>query len=138
MKDTIVIDLDGTLCNTTHRDHLVQQSWDDFHAQLHNDSVYEETRYFIEGMHPFRVIALTGRMEKYRKATTDWLIKNEIMIDELWMRGDNDYRKAFEIKRERLLPIKERVLVVLDDNDRVVEALRNEGFRVWQVQNGGY
>ncbi len=142
MKDIVIIDLDGTLCNTSHRDHLIgkSNSWDEFHAELHNDTPYEETVAFIDAMNNLgkTVIALTGRMEKFRQATTNWLVKHNIMIDELWMRGDSDYRRAFEIKRERLASIKDRVLVVLDDNDKVVEALRNEGFRVWQVQNGGY
>lgn len=143
MKNIVIIDLDGTLCDTTHRDHLISGAgtdWDAFHSELHNDKPYEETVKFIEAMNNLgmTIIALTGRMEKFRKQTVDWLIKHEILIDDLWMRGNDDYRKAFEIKRERIINIKDSILVVLDDNDKVVEALRNEGLRVWQVQNGGY
>lgn len=141
MKNTIVIDLDGTLCNTTHRDHLIQESWDAFHAELHNDTVYEETSTLIRlfSFAGYEIILLTGRMEKFRKATEEWLVDHGIYdyVDHLVMRGNDDYRRAFEIKCEFLETIKDNVLIMLDDNDKVVEHARNLGIRVWQVDNGG-
>jgi hypothetical protein len=34
--------------------------------------------------------------------------------------------------------VQEKVLVVLEDRDRVVEAFREMGLPCWQVQAGGY
>lgn len=141
-KDIVVVDLDGTLCDTRHRDHLIKESWDAFHAQLHLDQKFDDVALFIDAasMQGKRIVLLTGRMEKYRVPTMKWLREQELAnsIDELWMRGNNDFRKAYEIKVEALTKIQNRVLVVLDDNDNVVEHVRNMGIRVWQVQNGGY
>lgn len=142
MKSKVIIDMDGTLCDTRHRDHLIAESWDAFHAELKGDSVYEETKKFIQlfSVSGHEIILLTGRMEKFRKASEEWLRKHEVYpyVDKLVMRGDNDYRKAFEIKCEFLKECLDQVLVMLDDNDNVVEHARNLGIRVWQVAKGGY
>ena len=137
----IIIDMDGTLCDTRHRDHLIKESWDAFHAELHNDKVYDDVVVFINAMSSGvnEIILLTGRMEKFRGATENWLIKSALyhQLDELVMRGDNDYRKSFEMKCEYIAPIKDEILMMLDDNDNVVEHARNLGVRVWQVGKDG-
>src|SRR6478735_3260808 len=67
----IVIDLDGTLCDCSHRVHLAQaKQWDDFHAGIMDDKPYPEVVEFVKIISPhYNTILCTGRPETYRKDT---------------------------------------------------------------------
>ena len=145
----IVIDLDGTLCDCSHRVHLAQaKQWDDFHAGIMDDKPYPEVVEFVKIISPhYNTILCTGRPETYRKDTWSWVYKYDLEdhLDHLIMRPEKDYSPDHELKlklvydffgsREDALS---NILLVLDDREKVVEAWRNAGFTCWQVQVGRY
>lgn len=158
----IVVDLDGTLCNSAHRDHLaVAGQWDEFHGLLSDDEPHTDVKDLVAalglGLWPhmdLEIIALTGRNEKYRMMTEAWLLKHSVAVDYLLMRPDFDWRPDVKLKPELLHefisnntegPVdsihelaKSQVWFILEDRDKVVEEWRNLGFRCWQTQPGGY
>lgn len=150
MKNWIVMDLDGTLCDCSHRVHLAQaKEWDEFNAGIAGDVPHAEAVAFLRAVNfdDYHVLLCTGRDEKHRLATMRWLfVQNIIMLfDELIMRpsGNRETDDALKVRmvddffegREKAL---ESVLLVLDDRDRVVLAFRDAGFRCWQVSAGDY
>jgi FMN phosphatase YigB (HAD superfamily) len=147
-RDVIIVDLDGTLCNSSHRDHLaVARLWDEFNAACSEDQIWEDVAAVITSMQAqnYKFYGLTGRSQKWHGATVGWLLRNGIHLDALMMRPEDDYTSDFELKPKMLAAMfgemrtaKERVLFILEDRDKVVEAWRNLGFRCWQVQPGGY
>lgn len=147
-RDVIIIDLDGTLCDSGHRDHHAQaKEWEEFHSKLILDRPHKDVVEVIAGMQAWgcKAFGLTGRNEAHRPATMKWLAANGIELDALMMRPDNDWRSDHELKPAALTAAfgtielaRERVLMILEDRDKVVEAWRNLGFRCWQVQPGGY
>ena len=148
MKNCIVVDLDGTVCDSSHRDHLAQAGqWDDFHKALTDDKPWKDAKELIFAMNQYgmNTIAVTGRNERHRCRTLGWLRLNEIEIDMLLMRRDDDFRSDTEVKPALLSEhfgsmqiALESVLFILDDRDKVVQKWRDLGFRCWQVQPGGY
>lgn len=163
-KTYVIVDLDGTLCNSAHRDHLaVAKEWDEFHSLLVHDVPHHDVAlllsYLNKQLWPFmdlEVIALTGRNEKYRLMTEQWMLAHETSVDHLLMRPDGDWRSDHELKpkllvdfitgldpeqvwtQEHIDAAKAKVWFILEDRDKVVEAWRNLGFRCWQTQPGGY
>tara|TARA_Y100000310_G_C20547602_1_gene746375 strand:- start:703 stop:1140 length:438 start_codon:yes stop_codon:yes gene_type:complete len=143
---TIVIDLDGTLCDCEHRQHLAQaQQWDEFHSKLGDDLPHKEVALIVDRLIGYEVIACTGRNEAWRIATEKWLRHFRFHVDALIMRPDGDWRSDHELKPvllEEHFGSKEKVLneviLVLDDRDKVVEAWREYGLPCWQVRPGGY
>jgi uncharacterized HAD superfamily protein len=142
----MVIDLDGTLCDDRHREHLTKSGrWDDFHARCVEDQPWPDVRAVVNALgETIDVVAITGRNERYRKVTMDWLLTHGVLIDSLYMRGDDDFRPAVEVKTDLLLNhfhtlerAREMILFILEDRNDVAEAWRNLGFRVWQVSAGG-
>lgn len=145
----IVMDLDGTLCDISHRVHLAQaKQWDAFHDGILADKVREDAREFLSVMAKhYKIAFLTGRNERYRGVTVRWLNDNGLYYccDLLLMRPDDNRDPDHELKlrlldgafhtREAAL---ENVLLILDDRDKVVEAFRNAGFNCWQVTAGLY
>ena len=147
-RNVVIVDLDGTLCDSGHREHhAVAKEWEEFHRKLSLDKPHQDVALTILALQKtgFKVYGLTGRNEAHRTATLNWLLGNGIELDALMMRPDNDWTPDHELKPKALVAAygsieaaKERVLMILEDRDKVVEAWRNLGFRCWQVQPGGY
>jgi FMN phosphatase YigB (HAD superfamily) len=147
MMAAIVIDLDGTLCDCSHRvQHAQAKDWDAFYEGLMGDKVVEPVRELLECMtESLEILLVTGRPEKYRVTTERWLQDNFILWDALLMRPRDDWRHDYEVKLALLEAhfgskeiVLERVLFALDDRDQVVEAFRNYGLSCWQVRQGDY
>lgn len=147
---SIIVDLDGTLCDNSHRVHLAQaKDWDAFHAGIPLDVPHTEvaTILAILAKEAFEIILLTGRDEKYREDTLAWLRRHDLvnLFDHLLMRPDDDRRPDHELKPSMITEhfgsaeeAQHSVLFCLEDRDKVVEALRNYGLTVWQVKEGAY
>jgi hypothetical protein len=145
----IVVDLDGTLCNSGHREHLARaKQWDEFHSLLSEDEPWPDVAKFISSFDiadDTIFIGLTGRNERYRPATLDWLFKHDLHLDSLLMRPDNDFNPDHELKPQMLDRWLESeglthadVWLILEDREKVVEAWRNIGHNCWQVRASGY
>jgi hypothetical protein len=144
----VIVDIDGTLSDCSHRVHLAQAAqWDEFHALAPDDLPKGETVEVVKAMQAqgYVVLGLTGRSDRYAAMTASWMMKHEIPLDYFFMRPNGNRAKDCDLKPKMLVDIfgneenvREKVLVVLEDRDRVVEAFRGMGLKCWQVQAGGY
>lgn len=156
----IVCDLDGTLCNDTHRAHLASAGdWDGYHGALILDKVHEDVRMLLDvALVP--CILLTGRPEEYRIDTVDWLERNGISqgfdYRHLVMRDKGQTGSDTVIKPQNLAgyidgwlenidddeqhqpPAGPKEILILDDRDKVVEEWRNLGYNCWQTRMGSF
>lgn len=143
------MDLDGTLCDCSHRVHWAQaKQWEQFHAGIQEDKPHNEAMEFLRAIAPtHEILVCTGRDERHRAATERWLTEQGIapLIHCVLMRPDNDRSSDHELKVKMVVDhfggaseAQASVLLVLDDRDKVVEAWRNAGFRCWQVSVGNY
>ena len=131
-----VFDIDGTVADCRHRAQLAftdPPDWDAFFAGSDLDrplpqGVALARRYAAEG----KLIWLTGRPERYRLTTAVWLQALGLPATQLQMRPDDDLRPApaFKVGRLTELATHHDIAVVVDDDDRVVAALRKEGWPV--------
>lgn len=135
MKDTIVIDLDGTLANIDHRTHLVKRDkpdWDAFFAACVDDTPNVWCVALMAALknHGFNVIIVTARKRTVEKETRLWVNKQFFAwVPELVMlRDSDDNTEDQELKRRWLYSYgKDRILFVVDDRQRVVDMWRSEG-----------
>ena len=142
----VVFDIDGTLADIEHRLGYVRskpKNWKAFDAGIPNDAVNpyvaEVFDAMIMGGHT--VILASGRSERTRIATQDWLRKNGFSsYDKLYMRPADDYRGDDIVKREILDEIiadyGKKPDMVFDDRPRVVRMWREEGIFVFNVYQG--
>lgn len=90
------------------------------------------------------IIFMSGRHEKCRRDTEDWLSGYAIDTTgfQLYMRADDDNRPDFIVKYELFqqhIAGKYRVLGCFDDRDQVVDLWRNKlGLPTFQVANGDF
>lgn len=148
---TIICDLDGTLCDITHRLHYVKninedpnfkKDWKGFFNGIANDKVRPEIRArLIEKYNKGKnIIYVSARPETYRKETEAWLAKHNLTFAwTLIMRGSKDGRPDTEVKRDILnkyFPNKKAISLVIDDRPSVIRMWKEEGLEVWDVGNG--
>lgn len=145
-KCVIIVDLDGTVCNHDHRAHFAEEKdWDAYHAKLIGDTVNHHIVSILEAMSAshYYILACTGRPEKYRLKTIEWLATNQVPIDDILMRPNNNFDSDANLKIELVSEYfdgfgEEYVNFVLDDRDSVVEAWRDNNFKCLQVQEGNF
>lgn len=148
-QKAIVCDLDGTLCDITHRRHLVTGPEKKDHKTFQDMLVHDTPNSLIgqflnfSRFRGYKIIFVSGRNEDARQATQRWLSEYFPGFEKfcLFMRAVGDYRPDFEVKREiyqRDIEPGHEVSLVLDDRSSVVNEWRRLGLQCWQVAEGNY
>lgn len=142
---TVIMDLDGTLCDTAHRKHHVEGKKKNFKA-FHDAHVDDKPNDWCKALAQslcFRyfLILVTGRPEEYRESTKKWLKANGIPYADLYMRKMGDYRADYIIKEEildaHILP-HYKVRFAIDDRQQVVDMWRRRGIVCLQCADGNF
>ncbi|MCZ7456649.1 hypothetical protein O7595_03100 [Streptomyces sp. WMMC940] len=131
-----VFDLDGTLAETGHRQHFLERrprDWAGFFAAAPDDApLAEGLRLVAEAVGECEVGYLTGRPERCRADTVEWLERHGLPLGRVWMRRDHDRRPARTTKLEvlRRLGRTREIRMLVDDDELVCDAAERAGFRV--------
>jgi len=122
---TIICDLDGTLALHNNR---IWNEYDKVLTDDVNNNIAELIRALKYG-NGYRIIIISGREDWCKKDTKEWLEKNDIPFDELFMRKTKDYRKDCLIKKEiyeEYIKDNYNILFAIDDRNQVVDMWRKE------------
>jgi hypothetical protein len=131
-----VFDIDGVLADATHRPHHVARrpkDWDAFFSTVGEDPVLEHGRQrLLHLAETYDIVLLSGRPERCRADTVDWLDRNGMTASRLVLRPDDDHRPAATLKAElvRLVGGPDDIAVIVDDDELVIDRLRGLGYRV--------
>jgi predicted kinase len=136
LPPAILCDLDGTLAI------LRRNPYDAMACE--RDDLNEPIAQIVKNYHALgvKIILMSGREEKSRMPTINWLTYNNIPYDALYMRTTGDMRKDAVIKKELYeAHVKGQYFVqfVLDDRNQVVDLWRLElGLPCLQVNYGDF
>ncbi|MGA8210458.1 MAG: hypothetical protein WB441_09835 [Nocardioidaceae bacterium] len=131
-----VVDVDGVLADVRHRLHHVTgrpKDWPAFFAGADDDPLLAVG---ADAVHRLAavcdVVYLSGRPERLREVTEDWLRRHDLPSGALLLRPDRDARPArvYKIQVLERLAEERTVAVLVDDDPRVTEAARLAGFDV--------
>ncbi len=134
-----VFDVDGTLADVRHRLHHIARrpkDWDAFFTAARDDPPLETgVALARESARDCEVVYVTGRPERCRADTLEWLRRHDVPDGRLTMRRSGDRRPARVAKLELLRRLaRDRVVaVVVDDDEQVCDAYEGAGFRVLRV-----
>ena len=129
-----IVDIDGVVADVRHRLHYLQsrpKNWDGFFAAAPSDSAHPEGVQLVTSLAAdHEVVFLTGRPERLRPQTADWLEAHGVGGHRLVMRRDGDHRPAAQVKRDLLLALAggRTVGIVVDDDEIVLAALADAGY----------
>ncbi|MGW1544852.1 phosphatase domain-containing protein [Streptomyces sp. NPDC002309] len=131
-----VFDLDNTLADTAHRQRFLERrprDWDGFFAAAPADPpLAEGVAMARASAEECEVVYLTGRPERCRQDTLDWLAAQGLPEGRVHMRRDADRRPARLTKLETLRRIaRTRVVrMLVDDDELVCDDVERAGFTV--------
>lgn len=132
-----VFDLDGTLADVRHRLHFLDRKprdWESFFTAAPADPPLPEGIELVRASaaQGHEVVYLTGRPERCRQDTLDWLARQDLPAGRLLMREGSDRRPAATTKPEimRRLAGDRSVALIADDDRLVCEAFRAAGYHV--------
>lgn len=150
MKKLWVFDIDNTLANVHHRWHHLREgnkNWDDFFAEQYKDEPYQAVldvlhalAYDRSKMLGDKIIVVTGRDERHRKVTLEWLkrhIDYEFLNEDLHMRPngnreDDNTLKVKIIKEWLSKNADYKVGAIFEDRHRIIDAFREEGWYTFE------
>ncbi|MGB9376789.1 MAG: hypothetical protein WCB04_04655 [Mycobacteriales bacterium] len=131
-----MFDIDGVVADVRHRLHHLEstpKNWSAFFAGAAGDPALPEgVALALELSAEHDLVWLTGRPERLRRVTTDWLRNQSLPVEPLHMRGNRDFRPARQTKLAvvRELAAERTVAVVVDDDPAVVSVLKADGIAV--------
>ncbi|MGW3956467.1 phosphatase domain-containing protein [Streptomyces sp. NPDC004752] len=131
-----VFDLDNTLADTAHRQRFLRsgpRDWNGFFAAAPQDPpIAEGVALAKESARECDIVYLTGRPERCRRDTLDWLDAQGLPRGRVFMRRDADRRPARFTKLEilRRLARDREVRVLVDDDELVCDDAERAGFPV--------
>ncbi|MBV7694515.1 hypothetical protein [Streptomyces sp. TRM70350] len=135
-RPVAVFDLDNTLADTAHRQRFLERrprDWDGFFAAAPADPPLAEGIAMARASaEECEVVYLTGRPERCRRDTLDWLTAHGLPEGRVYMRRDADRRPARHTKLEilRRLARTREIRVLVDDDELVCEDAERAGFAV--------
>lgn len=143
LPKAVIFDLDGTLANNDHRSAFEYE-------KLINDTPIE----FVVNMAKmykaagYKIICVSGRNSgnedsatQFYFSTLEWLEKNDVPFDRLFMRRHDDFRSDDIIKEEIFwaqIANEYNVECAVDDRDRVCEMWRRIGLNCLQCNWGEF
>lgn len=145
----IIVDIDNTLANNSHRYELATNSdntinWDVLYDY---DNVISDKpiQFIIDSVQiwkrlGYKVVLFTSRPERIKKATEYWLKKYDVPYDELYMRSIEDhYIKDTELKLKMYNQfVNEEVLFAIDDKQDIIDLWEQLGIRCYKVDSIEY
>lgn len=140
----IIFDLDGTICDVSHRRQYVAtkpRNWDAWNKGLVNDKPHQAVKFVyqvLRNQYDADLIIVSGRSDDYKEQTIKWLTDNEIFYDEIYMRKYKDHRDDSVVKGEIADEIQKThdIICVFDDRKRVVDMWIERGIWVFDCGQG--
>lgn len=142
-----IFDIDGTLADPSERIHHIigqPKDWDTYDALAHTDKPINAIITLAQVLYAtgHEVMLLTGRSERVRQDTVDWLALHKVPYHYLLMRGEQDRREDTIVKLENLeqfLRNRNRVIqTIFEDRKRLAVAFREAGYHVCHVAEGDF
>ena len=136
LQRLVIFDLDGTLVDVTSVRHNVEgkkKDFDKFHKESLSCPPYKKVLSLnktLQESADICIVILTGREEKYRSLSEQWLEINSISYSALLMRPNHDFRKNVEVKKEIYDDYKSNFFpyLAIDDTPELRELWKEVGF----------
>lgn len=153
-----IMDIDGTLMDNSHREHLLPtgcgsttEQWDAFNLACIDDKPIAHMWQLMGELmrHGHHILFLTGRSEICQRETRVSLNRasreifsrkhpcDKVLCAQLLMREQSDHRSAADYKADmigRIAALEGRRLVLVDDDERIIEACKDLVDEVIHVQ----
>jgi hypothetical protein len=145
-----ICDIDGTIADNTHREHLAHiKAWDAFFEACDEDKPIVHMRVLLQGLSfsdyeggYHQIVYVTGRPERVRAKTLAWIGQHGFpLANVMYMRKDGDHRPDHMVKFQILGQLHVdgyEPILAFDDRNQVVKMWRENGVPCLQVAEGDF
>lgn len=152
MMKVLIVDLDGTTYDNSHRNHLAPKgalgktaaNWEPWHAACEGDALVQPVAVMIRDLVAagWLSFVVTRRSANQRAATENRLRSDNIPFHAAEFGSMHDDRPAEEIKAELVRKLRhfaafsgqDLMVMAIDDTPAVIKALEEEGVKTLQVK----
>lgn len=141
MKKVIVVDIDGTLTDTSHRNEYAEKKdFDTFNSLCMKDKpnlvmINLIKKYQEEG---YEIHAYSGRSSLYQEQTIEYFKNLGIEFDLIKTRNEGNLIPSKNLKgswiQKNIINEGKELVAVYEDDDTVINSLRNKGYNVIDVK----
>lgn len=135
MRTAVIFDMDGTLADISYLRHYltkfdkskrrVIKHFNNFHSESVNAPAHNHVVNAAQVAHMLghAVLVVTARKHMWRHQTAWWLAMHNVPSDMLMMRGDEDNRKDYEVKKDMLDTLRKAydIIHAWDDNPSIIK-----------------
>lgn len=129
---TIAVCLEGVLSDPSHRNDLRNESYEDYQAAVSEDEPNKKLIEFLKLVED-EIVVYSTTPDNLRPAVLQWIIDQDLEVDQLLLKKKSDYRPDQEIKIGMIKSLDSQCKVVVENSMKVAEALRADGYLVIQV-----
>lgn len=134
-KAAVIVDIDSTLCDTTHRHHLSpyadpSKTWEEYGQNCEFDAPIRGTVELVKLLGTaYNIRIVSGRPQTLLAPTRRWLRKHQIAYSSVHLRSPDEPVGNAEYKKYYLDIVRtsEAVALAIDDWPSVVEMYHAEG-----------
>lgn len=146
-KKILLLDLDGSVADCTHRLHHIKgenRDYKAFYDGIPQDKPIKHIIDIVRALYlsqEYMIFVVTGRPVTHLRETQLWLNENFVPNDAIFMRPENDFRKDYIVKKEILDTIRKEFwepTAVFDDRQSVCDMWRANGVPCLQVAPGDF
>jgi len=120
----------------------IQSDWDKFFDNLRDDQPIKTVVRLLDTLkHDHAIVICSGRPESHRPETVEWLARQSISYEALYLRNTGDSRDDVIVKRELLQKMRNdgyHPWVAVEDRNTVVQMWRDEGITCLQCADGDF
>ena len=140
----VIVDLDGTLCDTTHRQAMIdvadrsRTDWEAYSMACTTDGLITATKALVVAIgRDFNVCVLSGRNSSALPETVEWLGRHRVLADYIQLRPKGDHRSNPDLKVDFVrtaLSRRWKIELAVDDYPAIKWALSSLSIPVLLVQ----
>ena len=138
-KKIVICDIDGTVANNDHRQHLLKgfKTWDLFFNALDKDTPILEVIEYVLKLHSNgkKIVFITGRPERFRKPTLRWLSRYFDFELNVFMRGNGDIRHKKLVKKDIFTENfnSEQIYIAIENDFELIGLWKSLGLQVKEI-----
>lgn len=138
LPPVVVFDIDGTLTDEHHRkQYRDAKDWETYFSKCDEDTPIEHVIELVRDYKKkgYEIWLMTGRVETCKEKTIAYMEKHNVPYDRLKMRSKGVMLPDYVLKPAWIGKYigKERVEVIYDDREKVIEGFRKKGLNVIDV-----
>lgn len=138
-KTIILCDLENSLSDSSHRNHLQKTNIEKFNNDFVKDpidkSIFDLISMWYNNNINIKIVIISSRRSKYKNDAEKWLLDNKVEYNELIVQTDKDKRTPMQFKTDFLKENRNKIIFAIEDVPKTCDMIKSHYVPVVQVKH---